>query len=340
MRTSPLFVLALLLPVLSGCPFAKKKSVEGEADAAASTPTASTVAPATPPAAANEKTIARYADEKTVSKDTVINWTVAGVTEAAGAGKTITLLKKGTAVSEVAQHAKFGLVTFKDPKDASRTLMGWVNEDVFGDEPLKAKVALSCKPGEKIVRVPKANGLEEQCQRPCNADTNDCTGGLDCLGVGADKNDPNVLVFFCQKAPPPPPLVCSAGETKLRVRFPSGFEDNDCVRVCSSGGATVAPDEADKKCPAGFFCGGVGIDAARTGFCTKGKRAATAAAATAAPPTAAPPTAAKVKCVLPSPPPCAAPHAESPKGLCQVPCPTGNCSACGGTCQKGFCVSQ
>jgi hypothetical protein len=339
-------LVASCVSVLAGCPFGKKKTTEGdEAGAAASTPSASSVAAPATPAGANEKSIARYADEKPLTKDTAINFAVASITEAAGAGKTIAFLKKGTAVTQFAQHGTFVLITFKDPKDASRTLMGWVNEAVFGDEPVKAAVALTCKSGEKIFHVPKATGLEDQCHRGCNPDADDCPAGLGCTGAGADKNQPGVLFFFCEKAPTPPPLVCSGGDTKMRVKFPSGVEDDDCVHVCAPVGTVLTPEESDKKCPTGSFCGGVGkvvaAGNATAGFCTKGKRAGAPAAATGAATTTptTPAATAKVKCVLSSPPPCAPPHAVSPKGLCQVPCPTGDCSTCGGTCQKGFCVT-
>lgn len=64
--------------------------------------------------------------------------------------------------------------------------------------------------------------------------------------------------------------------------------------------------------------------------------------ASAKPTTTAPTSTAAttMKCVSSSAPPCKAPYALSPKGLCQIACPFGSCTACGGSCQAGFCVPK
>lgn len=193
-----------------------------------------------------------------------------------------------------------------------------------------------CKPGQifaKLTEVP--GGIESQkCRQICGSGLGQCPLGQSCTGSTTARG----------------PLVC------VNVR-PAAGACKPGDRPVQGSAATlfscVTPCKADADCPKQRpSCGRELVDdadnaALKFRMCTEQATPSTAASApeirppnsalnTPTPGTATPP--AKVKCVLPSPPPCAAPHIASPKGLCQLPCSNGSCAACGGTCQNGFCA--
>ena len=355
MSKSRYAALLLLLPVLAGCSLLKKKGAgdgDGDAEAVATAAIAPVdAAPPTPPGplASNAKAVARYPDEKLAPRDATINFTIANVSDAAGGGQVLAALKKGTQVSVVAERSKETLIVFKDPSKASRDLMGWVNSDVFGPEPKRKPKRLKCGCTDGLCGT-EAILLEsgdDKCVRPCNQDS-DCGGGgvgenAKCDGDGflSDNGVPGRAIEFCIATK----VVAKKG------RNVACNNDNECgggsgpsSLFCIRHSGVQTCELLDfGTCPGGETgVSGVGSDGRTVSFCGKGAVATVtpvvpAATAQAVTPK---PAAAKVKCVLPSPPPCPLPHLQSPKGLCQVACPTGDCSACDGTCAAGFCVAK
>lgn len=190
----------------------------------------------------------------------------------------------------------------------------------------------TCKPGQTFVQVKGARGVESQCQQVCQQDRG-CPLGQMCKGTTVVPGQ-----IFCQNIRP----TCKAGERLLQGSAATLF---DCVKPCRADAdcpkerPSCAPDlleDADTPALKFRICSEPPSPAASKAPDIRPPSSALNASAAVAP--TAPPPAVKLKCVLPSPPPCAAPHVKSPKGLCQLPCSNGSCAACGGTCQSGFCV--
>ena len=80
----------------------------------------------------NEGDITRYPDEKSSTGSTLTTEAPADLrTEVGAGGKLVVVLKKGTEVDKLAEHAGHYLVVAEDPKDASRKLMGWAGTSAF-----------------------------------------------------------------------------------------------------------------------------------------------------------------------------------------------------------------
>jgi hypothetical protein len=192
-----------------------------------------------------------------------------------------------------------------------------------------------CKPGQlsvKLTEVP--GGVESQkCRQVCGQGRGQCPLGQSCTG----------------SATPTSQLVCvnvrpSAGSCKPGDRLIQGSAatlfscvtpckaDTDCPKQRPACGPDLLED-LDNPALKFKTCG-----EATTPAPSKAAAATAPSAATSTTPPPPPPPATRLKCVLPSPPPCAAPHVASPKGLCQLPCSNGSCATCGGTCQNGFCA--
>ena len=197
----------------------------------------------------------------------------------------------------------------------------------------------SCKPGQTAVKVKGAQGVDSQCQQLCGAGLN-CTGGQACTGSTIVPGQ-----HFCVNIRPGA-NTCKAGEKLVQGSAATLFNcvtpcraDTDCPKQSPSCGRDLI-DDLDNPAIKFRICGEQAAPAP-----SSAPSAASAPTSIRLPNSALntptpdpPPPATKLKCVLPSPPPCAAPHVASPKELCQLPCSNGSCAACGGTCQTGFCV--
>ena len=345
LRTS--YAWVLLVPVLAGCPLLKKKGADPDADASVTAAAVAEPVAAPPPAplGANEKAVARYPDEKLDRHEATINFAVANVSDASGGGQVLAGLKKGTRVNTVAEHSKQTLIVFKDPSNAKRDLMGWVNTEVFGPEPKRVPKRLRC--GSVQIAVLLESG-DDRCVTPCRQDS-DCGGDATCDGdgVASDNGQPGRDVEFCIAAKAVPKKArtavcnndaeCSSGSGGSAQLF---CIRHNRVQTCELLNFGICP-------PGETGLDGIRSDGQSATFCGKGAVAtvtpappppATTAGVQPEPAKRAP--APKVRCVLPSAPPCASPHVQSPKGLCQVACPTGDCSSCDGNCQAGFCVPK
>ncbi|HVH42186.1 MAG TPA: hypothetical protein VM925_07570 [Labilithrix sp.] len=129
-------LLSCALLVL-GCPFKKKDEADAAADAAvvdAEAPTA-VVADAAPPApvvtAKNAADVARFPAETAVTDDDMKLASTGYARTTPKTGKLVAALKPGTDVVKLAEYQDCVLATFADPKDASSTLMGWIDRTSF-----------------------------------------------------------------------------------------------------------------------------------------------------------------------------------------------------------------
>jgi hypothetical protein len=137
MRAWGCFALAAASGLLA-CSLLKKPGggVDGGEDAAG---VASAVTPeAGPGEAINASEMTRYPDEKPVDHAPLTAEQGGSLrTQAGSGGDLVIVLKRGTEVEKLAEHAGFYLVLADDPKDPTRKLMGWAAESVFGSAPLR-----------------------------------------------------------------------------------------------------------------------------------------------------------------------------------------------------------
>jgi hypothetical protein len=198
-----------LVCVLAGCPFLKKKG--GDQDAASEAGLedsgeavdATTAAPVPAPTAENEADVKRYDDETKLDQvAATIQWTVANVKTEAGAGELVSVLKKGTEVSKLAEHSTYTLITFGDPATTDKKLMGWVGKSVFTAEVAKVvdagKVHPKCGTGEGLLLL---EGGDERCVTVCTTDAQ-CPRGYSCTGDGPLSENGGVgkMIRFCNLA--------------------------------------------------------------------------------------------------------------------------------------------
>jgi hypothetical protein len=85
--------------------------------------------------AVNESELTRYPDEKPIDHATLTAESGGNLrTQAGPGGDLVIVLKHGTEVQKIAEHASYYLVIADDPKDPTRKLMGWAAESVFSGE--------------------------------------------------------------------------------------------------------------------------------------------------------------------------------------------------------------
>jgi hypothetical protein len=122
---------ALTVSLVPACSMMKRDGADagdgGEAEAAVAV-----VEAAAPTLAANESDVTRYPDEKATAGSTLTTEGSAELrTEVGSGGKLVVVVKKGTEVDKVAEHASHYLVVAEDPRDATRKLMGWTADSAF-----------------------------------------------------------------------------------------------------------------------------------------------------------------------------------------------------------------
>jgi hypothetical protein len=121
------------LLLATGCP-KKGGDADAAAEAAAPDPDAATAAATdTPPVpdAKNKADVARFQAETAVSDDEAKPATFVNARTGPKSGGVVASLKPGTDVHKHAEYQDCFLVTFQDPKDASSTLMGWIEKSSF-----------------------------------------------------------------------------------------------------------------------------------------------------------------------------------------------------------------
>jgi hypothetical protein len=160
-------------------------------DASASSAQADAARPAS--LAANERDIRRFDDEEKLEHDEyTVEWPAVDAKSEPATGLPVAKLAKGTKVTFQARKGHTILATFADPKDASKTLLGWIPEDAFvpGTAPPPVAVKVSkdggVSPGTKTTGVCPVGltllfGDDAFCGKPCKVDK-DCPAGLVCQG--------------------------------------------------------------------------------------------------------------------------------------------------------------
>lgn len=171
-----------------GCP--KKKG--DAADAAPEAEAAPIVDAATTPTvtAKNSADVARFKAETSVTDDASKIQATSYARTTPKSGTVVATLKPGTDVTKVSEYHESILVTFADPKDASTTLMGWLEKEAFSAPVYVAKPdagakdagttspdagggkTLTCPTGMVAVVLSK----EPVCRKRCTKDSN-CKGG-------------------------------------------------------------------------------------------------------------------------------------------------------------------
>ena len=163
-------VVAALVIAATGC----KKKVDVP-DAAADAAAEVDAAPAAE--ASNEADVTRLPDETKLDHVAATTQIASSnVRKSPPSGAVITTLPKGTNVVEIAQHDKFFLVTFDDPKDATKKLEGWIVQDAFSTVPPKKKPASLCPAGQTLLIAD-----QDFCGHVCTS-TKDCPTGQACSG--------------------------------------------------------------------------------------------------------------------------------------------------------------
>ncbi len=279
-------LMALVIPLVSGCGLLKKKG-DDAADAAAEAAVADLAEAAPPPtatpAATNENDVSRFPDEKKLENVAATLLRPTNVREIPGIGKVVASLAKGGTVTEIASRSTFFLVVFANPAD-QKQLMGWISQDSF-----TAPVAITAKPLACVLPETPLMSDAPFCGKICVNDV-DCPSGQACKGhankfVNAKLGD---AVGVCTIFTPPPTAavgIIPGGRVPSTVativvpaqpgtvgvvaptigRCPDGFvkvnKDGQCHRSgCRIGGCPVAaskcvPCEGNNVCtPNADFC--------------------------------------------------------------------------------------
>jgi hypothetical protein len=120
--------------LLAGCP-KKDGDADAAAEAAAPDPDAAVVtAPAEAPVvpdAKNKADVARFQNEVAVTDDEARPAAFVSARTSPKSGAVVASLKPGTDIHKHAEYQDCFLVSFPDPKDASTTLMGWIEKSSF-----------------------------------------------------------------------------------------------------------------------------------------------------------------------------------------------------------------
>jgi hypothetical protein len=93
-------------------------------------------------------------------------------------GDQVAALPKKTAVTKIAEHQGFYLITFADPKDSTKLLEGWVYKDAFTAEVAMetAPVGGKCPEGMKLT---ESAATGKVCTKTCTS-TAQCKSGFVC----------------------------------------------------------------------------------------------------------------------------------------------------------------
>lgn len=196
--------LLLATAALTGCP----KKGDANADAGNDGATAAVVDAGAPIKIANEADIKRYpTDETALDGDATVLAPTAAARTAAPGGAIVATLKQGTNVTQLVEHNGNYLVTFDDPKDATRRLEGWVGKGAFQPPKAVTKAVVKvpkCVAGE-MLSIGGDDGLPK-CRKSCQEDT-DCTKPAACEGLSGADEKGNIIPFntvlVCYTEPPP-----------------------------------------------------------------------------------------------------------------------------------------
>lgn len=181
----------LATATLTACP---KKGGGGDAgdDAAVVVVDAGSVS-----AIANEADIKRYpTDETALEGDATVKAPSTDARKSVPKGDVVASLKAGTTVSQIVDHNGYYLVTFDDPKDATRKLEGWVPKSAFQTPRVYAKVVPKvpkCVNGE-LLSIAGTDDGSPKCRKQCQEDI-DCTKPAQCEDTSSADEKGNIIPF-------------------------------------------------------------------------------------------------------------------------------------------------
>jgi hypothetical protein len=273
-----MLVAALSLQMVVGCKFLKKPGAEdagtaattddaavAEAvadDAAVAAPTGTDTASGGTPSlsadakAANEDDVARFSNEtKLDNVPASILAATANVRMSPPFGTIFATLKKGTEVKQIAQRDKYYLVTFNDPKDASRRVMGWTHTDAFTAQAVSDagvnQLSITCTGNQQ----PLISDNAMFCGIVCKVDK-ECPVNHACKGsallLGKDKKTSQVQT--CAAVHTPTPIDAGAPAPKVDAGSPqvdAGAPKVDAGAPAAATGNEVKPNGT--TCPANYL---------------------------------------------------------------------------------------
>lgn len=222
MRTlaSTITLLVLATAALTGCP-KKGGGGDGGDDGAVAVVDASPVS-----TIANEADIKRYAaDETALDGEATVKAPSTTALKSVPKGDVVATLKAGTTVTQIVDHNGYYLVTFDDPKDATRKLEGWVPKSAFQTPKVIAKVVAKvpkCGDGEALSIAGTDDG-SPKCRKQCQEDT-DCTKPAQCEDASSADDKGNIIPFGHAQVCviDAPPVVKDAGAPKPVVALDAG----------------------------------------------------------------------------------------------------------------------
>jgi len=180
-RRSPLVSLAALLPIAFVVVACHKNDAAAPTDAGATDAGVAVVdaGPIVLAEPSNEASIGRFGDEtKLADVAATIADPHANARNSVPGGALVASLRQGEAVVQIAQHDKFFLCTFPDPKDSTKRLEGWVADEAFKPGPTQPIPKTATCPNPQVHLM-----VDEQifCGNICKEDK-DCPGGQRCVG--------------------------------------------------------------------------------------------------------------------------------------------------------------
>jgi len=183
-------LLAMATLALTGCPKKSGDAGDGGGDAAVAV-----IDAGAPVKIANEADVKRYpSDESALDGDATVLAPTAAARTAAPGGAIVATLKQGTTVTQLVEHNGNYLVTFDDPKDATRRLEGWVGKGAFQPPKPFTKIPVkvpTCAGGD-LLSIGGDEGL--RCRKNCSEDT-DCPAGNKCEGLSPADPKGNIIPF-------------------------------------------------------------------------------------------------------------------------------------------------
>ncbi len=127
----------------------------------------------------NSNDVARFPDEVSLNNASAkIGEGHVAVHNSVPGGTTVATLGLGADVVQIASHEGFILCTFTDPKNASRTLEGWVPQAAFGGGGSAPSPKGGCPAGQSVLVGPDQKDF---CGKTCKVDK-DCPTGETCAG--------------------------------------------------------------------------------------------------------------------------------------------------------------
>jgi len=145
--------------------------------ATTATPSATVATSGPTNAPSNASDVTRFPDEKKMNEATKLEWSSSKVRKKPQ-GDQVAALAKGTAVTKIAEHQGFYLITFADPKDGAKQLEGWVYKDAFTPEVSMetTPVGGKCPEGMKLT---ESAATGKVCSKTCTSNAQ-CKSGFVC----------------------------------------------------------------------------------------------------------------------------------------------------------------